>query len=430
VEGVLRMVKYFFTLLIILNTAFAGGYGVIKNILPNGTTILYKQTEGLGIISGTIFIKGGSIEDPAGKKGLTNILMKMILKKTKNYSNFEINKVFEDSGGGIVTSTGEEFSTIEFSLKVEDFEKGMKIIKDILFNPVFEEDKLNQEINNTIAQIEAKKEEGFSYAFDKLKENLYKGTPYQYSPLGEIEDLKTITTKDLKKRLNELLNSKRFIVSIVGDMPYKEAEKYIKEVFEKLPEKNYSFPEYKAIIKGEKTKEFKREGAQSTILVAYNAPTPSDEDFFAFKVLNSIIGNGFTSRLFQELREKRGLAYAVGSVFPTRINIGNLIAYIGTAPEKTDQSLKGIREVIKGIENGVSDEEVKIAKEKIIGNYLLDLQTRSKQSYYIGYFEVVGLGYKMYKDYVDKIQKVSKKAILEAYKKYIPQGNFAVVIKP
>ena len=424
------MIKKLLFFLFIFNTAFAGGYGVIKNILPNGATILYKQTEGPGIVAGSIFIKGGSIEDPQGKKGLTHILMKMILKKSKNYSGLEINKVFEDSGGGISTSTAEEFSTIEFAIKAEDFKKGLQVIKDVIFNPVFEEDKLNQEVNNTIAQIKAKKEEGFSYAFDKLRKEIYKGTPYQYSPLGEIDDLKSITIKDLQKRLKELKNAKRFVVSIAGDLPYSEAEKYIKDVFGKLPSKNYRFPRYSVKIKGEKTKIFKREGAQSTILVAYNAPVAVDKDYFAFKVLNSILGNGFTSRLFQELREKRGLAYAVGSFYPTRINVGNLIAYIGTAPEKTEKSLNGIREVVKSIENGVSQEEINIAKEKIIGHYLLDLQTRSRQSYYIGWFETIGLGYKMYKDYVNKIQKVSKKSVLDAYKRYIPLGNTAIVVKP
>jgi len=424
------MYKFVLSLLVIINIAFAGGNKVIKNILSNGSTILYKQTEGKGIISGTIFIKGGSIEDPEGKKGLTNLLMKMLLKGSKNYSGLEVSKIFEDSGGGITASSAEEFATIEFSLRVNDFEKGMDVIKDILYNPTFPEDKLKQEIENTIAQIQAKKEEGFSYAFDKLRQEIYKGTPYQYSPLGEIEDLKNITVEDLKNRLKQLLNGKRFVVSIVGDMPYKNAESSIKDLLSGLSSKNYQFTQYNVEIEDENTKEFKREGAQSTILVAYNAPTAKEKYYFEMKVLNSILGNGFTSRLFQILREKRGLAYAVGSVYPTRINIGNLIAYIGTAPDKTEKSLKGIREVIKSIEDGISKEEIEIAKEKIIGHYLLDLQTRAKQAYYIGWFETIGLGYEMYKKYVDNIQKVSEKGILQAYRHYLTKGNMAIVIKP
>ena len=418
-----------FTLLF-LTTFSYGGDGVLKEVLQNKVTILYKETKGMGIIAGTIFIKGGSIEDPDGKKGLTNLTVGMLLKGSKNYSAFDINKVFEDSGGYIGTSTSEEYSTIEFALRTKDIKKALKVIKDIIYNPVFPEDKLNIEKHNVIAAIRAKKEEGFSYAFDKLRKEIYKNTPYAYSPAGEEEDIKKISQEDLKKRWNELLEGKRFVVSFVGDLPYKEVEKDIKEVFGSLKEGEFSYPHFDYKIKGQECKTYKREGAQSTILVAYNAPEAKDKEYFAMKVLNGIVGSGFTSRLFQELREKRGLAYAVGSFFPTRINMGRIIAYIGTAPEKTETALNGIREVFNSLEKGVSDEEIKTAKEKIVGHFLLEHQTRAKQSWYLGWFETIGLGYKMDDEYTKHINSVSKEEILDTYKKYIPEGNACVIVKP
>lgn len=403
---------------------------MIKHILPNKATILYKETSGKGIISGVIFIKGGSIEDPKGKKGLNHLLFRMLLKKTKNLSGLEINKVFEDSGGHISASGGEEFSTIEFALRVEDFEKGMDVLKDILYNPVFEKEKLNQEINNTIAQINAKKEEGFSYALDELRKEIYKNTPYETSPLGTPEDLKNITIKDLQKRHKEILQGGRFIISIVGDLPYKKAEPILKEVFAKLENKEYKYPKVNVKISNSGSKEIKREGAQSTIVVAYNAPKATEKGYFEFKVLNSILGNGFTSRLFQELREKRGLAYAVGSFYPSKINVGNMFAYIGTAPEKTEKSLNGIIEVVNSIKNGITKEELEIAKEKLIGHFLLDSQTREKQAFYLGFFETIGLGYETFNKYVERIQAVKEKQVLNVYNEYIPEGYFAVIVKP
>ncbi|WP_097001011.1 M16 family metallopeptidase [Persephonella hydrogeniphila] len=403
---------------------------MIKNVLPNKVTILFKQTEGEGIIAGSIFIKGGSVEDPAGKKGLTNLTLSLLLKGSKNFSAFEINKVFEDSGGYISTSVGEEYSTIEFALRTEDFEKGMEVIKDMIFNPLFPEEKLQMEKKNVIAQIRAKKEEGFSYAFDELRKEIYKGTPYEYSPLGVEKDVSSITVKDLKKRWSELLIGGRFVVSFVGDMQYSEVESKIKDVFSRIKDAPYTFPVYSYDIFRRKCKTVKREGAQSTILVAYDAPNATDKGYFSMKVLNGILGSGFTSRLFQELREKRGLAYAVGSFFPTRINMGRLIAYIGTAPEKTEDSLKGIVQVVKSIEKGVKEEEIKIAKEKIIGHFLLEHQTRAKQAWYLGWFETIGLGYQMDKEYPEKINKVNKRDILDVWKDYIPKGYRCVVVKP
>ena len=427
----LKIILPIISIVLFLFTNSYGGDEVIKNITKNRITILYKETEGKGIIAGTIFIKGGSIEDPDGKKGLTALTMKMLIKGSKNYSSYDINKVFEDSGGYISTSTNEEFTTIDFALRTKDLKKGLKIIKDIIKNPVFPENQLQIEKNNLISSIKAKKEEGFSYGFDELRKLMYKGTPYQFSPSGEIEDIKTITVDDIKKRWKELLEGSRWIVSFVGDIPYSKVEKDIKNSFEIVPSKEiYKYPHYSYEIKGEFCKTVKREGAQSTILIAYNAPSAGKDYYFSMKVLNGILGSGFTSRLFQELREKRGLAYAVGSIYPTRINMGRYIAYIGTAPQNTDIALKGIKEVINNVGNGISEEEIKTSKEKIVGGFLLDHQTRAKQSWYLGWFETIGLGYEMDRNYPEEILKVKEKDILEAWQKYLTDGNVCVKVMP
>ncbi len=432
------MLKYmplsFLILFLTITTGFSGTKGgstVIKEVLDNNVVILYKETKGEGIISGSIFFKGGSIEDPEGKKGLTNLTFKLLLKGTKNYDFISLNKLFEDSGGYISTSVTEEYSNIEFALRTKDFEEGLKRIKDIILNPLFPEEKLKQEKINVISQIKAKKEEGFSYAYDQLKKIIYKGTPYQYPVLGEIKDVESITVEDLQKRWNEITEGSRIVVSIVGDLPFSKTKGVLEKTFSVVKnEKEFRYPEYNLKITGEFCKTLKREGAQSTIIIAYNAPIAKDKDYFSMKVLNGIIGSGFTSRLFQELREKRGLAYAVASFFPTRVNMGRFFAYIGTAPEKTDDALEGLREVIGNYKSEITDEELKTSKEKIIGHFLLDHQTRAKQSWYLGWFETIGLGYQMDLKYTEMIQNVKKKDVISTWKHYIPQGNVCVVVKP
>ncbi len=419
-----------FLLLISLNISF-GGEQVIKNVLGNRLTIIFKETKGLGIISGTIFIKGGSIEDPKGKKGLTTLTLMMLLKGSKNYNSYELNKVFEDSGGYISASTYEEFVTIDFALRTEDFDKGMKVIKDMIFNPTFPKEQLEIEKRNLISAIKAKKEDGFSYAYDELRKEMYKDTPYQTSPLGEIEDVKSITVEDLRKRWKEIMEGSRWIVSIVGDLPYNSVEPDLKDSFSQIPsEKIYQYPVYIYKLPKGDCKRLKREGAQSTILLAYNAPDVKERYYFATRVLNGILGSGFTSRLFQEVREKRGLAYAVGSFYPTRINMGRLIAYIGTAPQNTDKAVSEMRKVIENIKNGVSSNEIKTAKEKIIGSFLLNHQTRAKQSWYLGWFETMGLGYEMDSKYTEYINRVSSSDILESWDKYLSKGNVCVIVSP
>lgn len=406
-----------------------GGEKLVKTVYSNGLTVLYKETEGKGILSGSIFIKGGSYEDTVEKAGLTNLTLKLLLQGSKNYSSFDINKFFEDSGGFISSSTSEDFSNIDFSVKVEDFEKAVDIILDILQNPIFPEDKFIQERTNIVYQIKAKKEEGFSAAFDELRKIIYKDTNYQYSPLGSEETLNKITIEDVKNRWDKLLNSKRIVVSIVGDLPYKKAEKILRKFSHIKSGQDFEFPVLNQTINESSCVYVQREGQQSTILIAYDAPTLLSKDYFSFRVLNGVLGSGFTSRLFQELREKRGLAYAVGSFFPARLNIGTVVAYIGTDVKKTEESEKGIREVVDKLKEGIKKEEIATSKEKIIGTFLMDHQTRSKQAYYLGWYETVGLGYKMDKDFSNIVRKITQKDVENIIGKYFKK-NACVIVKP
>lgn len=424
--------KFFYFVLALFigvyNLSF-GGEKYLEKTNINGVEFILKQTKGPGIVSGVFFIKGGSIEDPSGKKGLVNITLKLLLKGSKSYSSLDINKFFEDSGGFISASVSEEFSTVEFAVRADDFEKAIEIIKDILENPLFPEDKLSIELENVKAQLRAKREEGFSYAFDKLRSEAFKGTVYEVSPLGREEDLNGITVSDVRQMWKKLFSRERFIVSIVGDLP-----------LDRIKFKLYSFnipkgdiPNFPSVdIKSSKggCNFYTREGAQSTVLMLYKAPAVKDRDYFRFRVFNSVLGSGFTSKLFQELREKRGYAYAVGSVYMPRLNFGSMVTYIGTAPEKTDDAISDMNSVIDSFEKMVSEEDIKIAKEKLIGDFLMDHQTRAKQAYYLGWFEAVGLGYEYDEKYPDIVRSITLKDVVDVYRKFITQGSICVVVKP
>lgn len=424
------MIRLFFTFIILYVFDFSfGGEVFLERHYINGVKFIIKQTKGPGIVSGTIFIKGGSIDDPPGKKGLVNLTLKLLLKGSKNYDAFYINKFFEDSGGFISSSVSEEVSTIEFSVREEDFPKSVDIIKDILSNPAFPQDKLEIEINNAKSQIKARKEDGFLYGLDKLRTEVFKGTPFETSPLGKEEDLDNITILDIKQMWQNLFSSEKILFSIVGDIDTQIIKKSFSDINIPLAKPQKEFKVDLKLSK-EECKVYNREGAQSTILLLYEAPGLDTEDYFKFRVLNTILGNGFTSKLFQELREKKGYAYAVGSSYSPRFKFGTMIAYIGTAPEKTEDAINDMKNIIYQFPNLISEEDLYIAKEKIIGDFLMNHQTRLKQSYYLGWFEMVGFGFEYDEKFPQLIKSIELKDVVEVYKKYLQKGNFCVVVKP
>jgi predicted Zn-dependent peptidase len=140
------------------------------------------------------------------------------------------------------------------------------------------------------------------------------------------------------------------------------------------------------------------------------------------------LGDGFTSLLFRELREKRGYAYATTSFYPTRVNMPRLFTYIGTSPQKAQKALEDMLQVTQEYPFGEND--VEIAKRKLIGDWLMDHQTRLRQSWYLGWFETIGLGFEMDSKFTNLIKGVSYREVLEVREKFVDHLHQCVVVKP
>ena len=427
---VIRFVERYFTdenyvevLMVPKKKEGLAGEDIEVETLDNGVTIIAKSTKGKGIIAGTIFIKGGLHGEL--KKGITNLTVSLLLKGSKKYTSYEIASAFEDYGGFIYTSSGDDFSEIGFATKVEGIDKAVDVINDILMNPLFKEEDIEREKKNVIASIRSKKERAMSFAMEHLRKITYKGTPYETSSLGSEEDINSVTKEDVIERWRQILKGGNIVVSLVGDMPADEMIKRFKVAFEWIGKGEIEISEKGKPIDRTEVTNIKREGTQATILCAFNAPDKNSDDYFTFKVLNSYLGSGMTSRLHRELRERKGYAYATYSFYPTRYISPRMFAYIGTSPEKREDALKDMIEVIK--DRDVKEEDVEIAINKIIGDFLLDHQTRSRQSWYLGFYEIMGMGWQMDKNYPEKIKKVSKEDIERVIEKYIHNYQCVVV---
>ena len=400
---------------------------VIKETLPNGLTIVLKPTKGLGIVALQTFIRGGILDET--KPGETNLTLYLLLKGSKHFTKEEISGIFEDYGGGIGVSTADEYSSIEVLTKVEGLKRGLEVLRDILLNPTFPEEDLKREKKNVITAIRSKKENPFRFAYSELKKLTFAGTPYERDTLGDEESVSSITREDLIKRWNELFKGERFVVSLVGDIEKpEETLKVLRETFSEIPKGEFQYPHYSKSVDKNELKTLKREGSQATILCAFNAPKYNSGEYFAAKVFNAVLGEGFTSLLFRELREKRGYAYATTSFYPTKINMPRLFTYIGTAPQKAQNALKDMLAV--ATEYPFTEEDVEIAKRKLIGDWLMDHQTRARQAWYLGWFETIGLGYQTDFVYTEKLKEVSFEAVKQIREKYIKGFHHCVLVSP
>ncbi|WP_457600542.1 M16 family metallopeptidase [Hydrogenivirga sp.] len=399
---------------------------MIEKTLPNGVKLIVKETKGKGIASMVVFFRGG--QNGEQKRGETHLLFTLLLKGSKKYpTSYEISLPFESYGGYIYTSSGNDFSELGFATRADSLEEALGVVRDVIENPLLREEDIKREKHNTIVGIRSKRERGMELAMENLRKLTYKGTPYETSPLGTEESVASIGREDLIRRLKEVVRGGNAVVSFVGDVPAGKVMKLLEETFGGLKPGTLDIKEVSLPIEENEVQHVRREGTQATILCAFNAPPKGTEDYYTFKVLTSALGDGMTSRLFVELREKKGYAYATYAFYPTRFSAPRLFAYIGTSPQKKEDALRDLISVVR--EPDLSEEDVRIAKNKIVGDFLLDHQTRLRQAWYLGFYEIMGLGWQTDEVYTDRINEVSLEEVNRAVERYIDKYH-CVVVEP
>ena len=415
------------TLALILAIGFSfGGVQVVEKVLPNGVKLIVKETRGKGIVSGVIFFKGGQHRERI--KGETHLLFTLLLKGSENYpSSYDISLPFESYGGYIYSSSGDDFSEIGFATSVEGLENALKVIEDVIERPLLREEDIEREKKNTVISIKSKRERGMEFAMENLRKLTYGGTPYETSPLGTEESVKEIGREDLIRRLHEIRKGGNMVVSVAGDMQVEKVLELLEETFSDIEEGSIDLREDQNPIKKSEIVRVKRDGTQATILCAFNAPERTSEEYFIFKVLSSAMGDGMTSILFRELREKKGYAYATYAFYPTKLSSPRIFSYIGTSPEKREKALKDMLSLMSSPE--IRDEDVELAKRKIVGDFLLDHQTRLRQAWYLGFYEVMGFGWRMDEEFPKNIEGVTPDEVRDAVSRYMG-SHHCVVVEP
>jgi zinc protease len=415
----------FFLIIFFLFSLAYGGAKLKEVNLENGVKLIIKETKGRGIVAGSIFIKSGTHGEE--KRGTTNLMASLLTKGTKTFSSYHIASAFEDWGGSIEASTADDYIYLTFSTRPEELEQGLRVIESVLLEPTFPEEQLQVEKRRVIASIRSRRENGFELAMERLRLITYRGTSYETAPAGREEDVEKVEREDLIKRWQQVLKGKNIVVAVVGDMPLEELEKRFRAVFSKLPSGEFNLRAEDKPIKESLVEKVQRQGAQATILCAFESVPLNSPDFFALRVLNSILGDGMTSKLFDELREKRGYAYATYSMLPIRLYSPRVFAYIGTSPDKKESALKDLLWVVQEAE--ITNEDLELAKKKIIGGYLLDRQTRGRQAFQLGFWEVMGFGYKMDQEYVKHIENVRLEDVLKV-RENLKKAHQCVVVEP
>ncbi|WP_240518984.1 pitrilysin family protein [Leptolyngbya sp. BC1307] len=366
-----------------------------RTTLPNGLTVIAIENPVADIVASRIFVRAGQGNETSATAGLFSLLTAVLTKGTAQKTSLEIAEIVESIGASLGADVTADYSVVSLKTVSADFETVLGLAAEVLRQPSFPAAEIELERRLILQGLKSIKEQPFSVAYNHLREALYTGHPYGL-PNAQVEQcMQTFTRADVQAAHSQYFRPDNVVITIVGRISPKLAVKLVEQCFgdwqapaTALPVR--SFPPVavnaQKIVTAQETN-------QAFIVLGYLAGEVTHPDYAALKLISTYLGNGLSSRLFVELREKQGLAYDVSAFYPTRSGVSQFVAYIGTAPENVPVALAGLQKEIERIKTTpLTAEELQVSKNKILGQYALGKQTNSQIAQTLGWYETLGLG--------------------------------------
>ena len=421
----------------IFTLAFASAAQAGLNIqqwkTSHGSEVYFVENHDLPIVDVSTNFYAGSARDEKAKSGLAGITRYMMTLGAGGLTDQDISKQMADIGanlGGSLDADRASFKLRTLSSSREQT-KALEIYTKILQKPDFPDAVLSREKARIIASLKESATQPESISSKAFSKALFGNHPYSLDEDGEIDTVTAIGRDDLQKFYTQHYGAQGAIIALMGDMSRAEAERIAENISAGLP-KTTMPPALPAVSYPASASEQRiaHPATQAHILLGYPGIKRGDVDFFPLYVGNYILGGGgFVSRLTEEVREKRGLVYSVYSYFMPTAEIGQFQVGLQTKREQADEALKLVRETLnKFVAGGVTEEELKAAKQNIVGGFPMRIDSNAK---ILDYLAMIGF-YKLPLTYLDtfndEVSKVTTAQIKEAFNRRIKTDKMVTVI--
>ncbi len=400
--------------LLIVNQA--GAVDIQKFTTPKGIEVYLVENYTSPLITVSFSFEGGSSQDPTDKIGAARMLSTMLDEGSGDIKSKEFQAKEEELGVEIGFSAGRDYFTGTMQTLGENSMQAFELLRLAINEPRFDAAPIERMRQALLLGLNRSKTRPQSIAAKTLRHALFKKHPYANSTRGSIEGISAVQRNDLIATHRRLFVKSGLVIGVVGAINSAELAPVIDQVFASLPQKS------DMQIVPEITPEFGqdiRENmdiAQTLVNFAFPGVKRSHPDFFAAYLANHILGGGtFSSRLYNEVREKRGLAYSVYSHIATNSHTAYTIVGSATSSKRVDETIKIIRDELKKMaDKGPTAQELAAAKKYIIGSYAIrNLDTSLKVASVLVAIQQIDLGI----DYIDKREAIIDSVSLEDVKR-------------
>jgi len=352
---------------------------VQTHTLSNGFRIVTERMPGLKSASIGIWIEAGGRHERAEQNGIAHFLEHMAFKGTKTRSALQIAEEIEDVGGYINAYTSREMTAYYARVLEEDVTLGLDLIADILLNPVFTPEEIEVERGVILQEIGQALDTPDDIVFDWLQEVAFPDQPIGRSILGESERVKTFDREDLAGFVREHYGPEEMILAAAGGVDHDALVRQAEALFGHLPRATGRVPADRARFLGGERREL-RQLEQVHFTLAFEGPDYCDDAIHAAQVYATALGGGMSSRLFQEIRERRGLCYTVFAQAGAYFDTGMTTIYAGTSADQIAGLAELTIDEIRRSAEDMSEAEIARARAQMKAGMLMGLESPSNRA--------------------------------------------------
>ncbi|GAA0332191.1 pitrilysin family protein [Bacillus carboniphilus] len=401
---------------------------VTKYTCQNGVRIVLENIPTVRSVAIGVWIGTGSRNETLKDNGISHFLEHMFFKGTKTRSAREIAESFDSIGGQVNAFTSKEYTC--YYAKVLDTHAfyALEVLADMFFNSTFEDGELQKEKNVVYEEIKMYEDTPDDIVHDILSKAIYGSHSLGYPILGTEETLQTFNGDSLRDYMNKRYTPENVVISIAGNISedfIKEAEGYFGDYHVTQTDAD------EEAVPGFHNQFFtrKKDVEQAHLCLGFNGYPVGHENIYGLIVLNNILGGSMSSRLFQEVREQRGLAYSVFSYHTSYKDSGSLTIYGGTGAKQLDTLYETIDQTLKVLKrDGVTEKELSNSKEQLKGNLMLGLESTNSRMSRNGKNELVLKRHRTLDEMVEAIDSVSLEDVAAIANEVFTEDQFSVAL--
>ena len=352
---------------------------VFEKRYENGLRLVVKQMEGFRSVTVGVLVGTGACVETDEEDGISHFIEHMQFKGTKKRNAFEISDAFDRLGAQVNAFTGKDLTCYYSKCTSEHTAACFELLSDLFLNSTFPEDEMEREKGVVCEEISMNEDTPEDLCLDLLSRAFYGKENYGRNILGTAKNVKGFTVEDINRYKRARYCPENIVISFAGGIDFKTAQALVETYFGDL--KKGAFEKRTVQLVGKKKSLVKTKPIeQMHIAIGYPSVRRGDKNENVINAINGVLGGTMSARLFQEVREKRGLAYSVYSYISAYAECGTQVIYAGVNPTQKDQAYEAIGNVVKELkEKGVTQDEFNRSREQMKSGMLFAQESSNSQ---------------------------------------------------